>query len=218
MARVADYYQSGDSCGRTSRLVARHAIALRWLGRGRDGRLLDIGCAQGMFCEAAGQLGWDVRGCDLNDTYLREARERGISVEKFDVTERWPYEAGYFAAVHASALLEHLFDYHAFLREVRRCLAPDGLLIVSVPNLAYIKCRLELLVGRMPSWLRHYEHIRGWTPRDLIREVTSQGFRYVRRAGAFQRGGALRTIIAKWLPDMAAEFVCQFSLDEAARR
>ena len=216
MTGVRDYYQSGDSAGRTSRLVARHLIALRWLGRG-SGRLLDIGCAQGMFCTAATELGWHACGCDLNDTYLSEARERGIPVEKFDVTERWPYEADYFAAVHASALLEHLFDYHAFLREVRRCLAPGGLLIVSVPNLAYIKCRLELLVGRVPSWIRDYEHIRGWTPRDLIREVTSHGFRYVQRAGAFQQRSALRTFIATCLPDMAAEFVCQFSLSETAR-
>jgi SAM-dependent methyltransferase len=50
--------------------------------------------------------------------------------------------------VLAAAVLEHLKHADAVVREARTLLRPDGLLIVSLPNIAFWRMRLMLLAGR----------------------------------------------------------------------
>ncbi len=47
-------------------------------------------------------------------------------------------------------VLEHVFDVHHTISEVFRVLKQGGLAIIQVPNIAYIKHRLDLVVGKLP--------------------------------------------------------------------
>ena len=47
-------------------------------------------------------------------------------------------------------LIEHLFDTDHFLDEVYRVLKPNGIFVLSTPNLASIHNRIALLLGYQP--------------------------------------------------------------------
>jgi len=52
------------------------------------------------------------------------------------ITERTPFADQWFDGVVLAEVLEHLFEDHAALREVRRILKDDGILVITVPYLS----------------------------------------------------------------------------------
>lgn len=120
-------------------LRERHHLFLR---RARPGRLLDLGCGEGSFLDAARARGFDdVAGLDLDPGNVAAARARGLtSVHATLLLD----EAGAlapslrgvapFAWVTAFEVLEHQADPLGFLRAARGLLAPGGALCGSVPN------------------------------------------------------------------------------------
>lgn len=125
-------------------LRERHHLFLR---RARPGRLLDVGCGEGGFLEAARGRGFDVAGLDLDAGNVEAARGRGLPVEHTLLLDG----AGALASslrgrrydwVTAFEVLEHQADPLAFLGAARGLLAPGGALCGSVPN------RDRLLVAR----------------------------------------------------------------------
>lgn len=68
----------------------------------------------------------------------------------FDLCQDFPYQDESFDVVIAMMILEHLFDpFHSF-KEIARICKPGGYIFVNLPNIASLRCRLELLTGRMP--------------------------------------------------------------------
>jgi SAM-dependent methyltransferase len=61
-----------------------------------------------------------------------------------------PFSDEMFDAVTLLMVLEHVFDPFAVIEEIARVTRPKGYLVINVPNIAYIKHRLGLLVGRLP--------------------------------------------------------------------
>jgi predicted SAM-dependent methyltransferase len=87
--------------------------------------------------------------------------------------------------VLAVEVLEHLFEPLKAAEEFYRVLKPGGVLFVSLPNVAYWRRRLELLLlGRFDPlgddlsveqpW--RDPHVRFFTPRTLRRMLSSVGF------------------------------------------
>lgn len=109
-------------------------------------RVLDVGCGEGRHTINA-YLHGDVTavGVDLNIRDLCVARERFapfaepdnarkyFALQVADAT-RLPFADHSFDKIICSEVLEHIHDYEAVLREIRRVLKPDGLLAVSVPR------------------------------------------------------------------------------------
>ena len=62
----------------------------------------------------------------------------------------FPFADAQFDTLIAMTVIEHLYDpFHAF-GEVARVTRPGGDLFVNLPNIAALRCRLQLLMGRMP--------------------------------------------------------------------
>ena len=67
--------------------------------------------------------------------------------------------------VIALDIMEHVLDVFGFVEHCHRILAKDGLLILRVPNIAYIKHRIRLLFGRLPvtaSWFGNPGELTAW--------------------------------------------------------
>jgi 2-polyprenyl-3-methyl-5-hydroxy-6-metoxy-1,4-benzoquinol methylase len=69
-----------------------------------------------------------------------------VEVADLDGATELPFEEAYFDAITFGDVLEHLRDPHGLLRTARRYLAPDGVIVCSIPNVKHWTVVFELLV------------------------------------------------------------------------
>lgn len=80
----------------------------------------------------------------------------------------------------AADVLEHLADPGRALDLLRRLVKPEGVLLVSLPNVANVAVRLPLLFGRFtyaPRGLLDSSHLRFFTRRTGRDLLAAHGFR-----------------------------------------
>lgn len=150
-------------------------MAAAW-GRA-PGRLLEVGCAMGGFLAVAKSRGWNVLGVEPSvEVAAHAARRHGIEVRSGDYLSAELPE-GSFSVIVAIEVLEHLVDPAGALKKMRREIAPDGLLYVTVPNFA----TKALREGPWDKWpaLDPYGHIHYFRPERLTRLLAEAGFEVV---------------------------------------
>lgn len=158
---------------------------------------LDFGCGDGRTAgtwlrEHAGSY----VGVDISDAALEQARALGLDVRKIDESAELPFDATSFDCVLAAEVLEHMFRPDEACREIHRVLRPGGTIVVTVPNSAYWRRRVDLALfarwnpmGDMLSVDEPWRdpHIRFFTGAGLRRMLERTGFEAVTVGGA---GGA----------------------------
>lgn len=152
----------------------RYKIFLEWMGE--NSRVLDIGCGDGFFGEMLKEKSIDYTGCDISERALDIARGRGLNVFQCILENKIDFPDKSFDYVVMSEFLEHIVNSEEILKEAGR-LAKKGVL-VSIPNIAYWRFRLELLFGRFPKqWaVAPQEHLRYWSVKDFKNTARSLGF------------------------------------------
>lgn len=116
-------------------IEARRITSLHDLAAPRSGdRVLEVGCGAGHVL--ARFDGHERVGLDLSDTMLARARKRlGASVRLLrGSAEQLPFASGSFAVVLCTEVLEHTQHPDVVIRELMRVAAPDGRVVVSIPN------------------------------------------------------------------------------------
>ena len=116
--------------------------AVMWLGTSCRGRLLDVGCGNGIFLATMKELGWEVAGVEPDRQAARVAREQfGLNVH-VGTLEEAGFADGTFDAITMSHVVEHLADPISALRECWRVLRKGGRLVVTTPNIESLGHRL----------------------------------------------------------------------------
>lgn len=138
----SDYVSHSDTrTGAVNRLyhVARQFMLGRkaaWVTRaaGRtSGRLLDVGAGTGYFAAYMRDHGWTVTALEPDEGARRLALERAkLAIRPTD--DLFTLAPGTFDVITLWHVLEHVHDPAAYMRQFRRLLAPDGLLVIAVPN------------------------------------------------------------------------------------
>jgi SAM-dependent methyltransferase len=168
----ASYHQThyGRSDGRkccTSRYLVRQIEALA----GSRGRLVDVGCSFAHFVQAATDRGWDAYGVDISEDMVRRGQALGLQIQPGGLRDL-PFPDGYFNVVHARHVLEHDIEVWQSLGELRRALAPGGLLALTVPDADCPKvCR------------RGGAYAKFWKPDHLVAFTRPTLAEFLRRAG-----------------------------------
>jgi glycosyltransferase involved in cell wall biosynthesis/SAM-dependent methyltransferase len=99
------------------------------------GKLLDVGCGEGLFLERASSGGWEVRGTEISEFAVSHiSKELGIEVFKGGLAES-QFTDNYFDCVTMWHSLEHTPDPAQVIRAAQRMIKPGGMLIIAVPNL-----------------------------------------------------------------------------------
>lgn len=128
-----------------------HQAVVKILNSKENQRILDVGCGDGLFSELINKGNTKV-GVDfipesesikknLNEYYQNDLNE-GLPAE-IKTKEKFDY-------ILMLDILEHLYNYENLIDESKPLLKPDGKMIISLPNIANIFIRLNLLIGRFP--------------------------------------------------------------------
>ena len=163
------------------RTFARQMERLERYVERRPAALLDVGCGAGAFLGYARTRGWTVGGTDINVT--GDARRHGgIRLWEGQLPDI-DFGGARFDAVRLNHVLEHTQDPLRELRQARRIVADDGVLLVGVPNVAGLSIRLKSWQSRLGlkrrCW-KHYgalHHLWFFTPATLAALVEAAGFR-----------------------------------------
>lgn len=144
----------------------------RWVRlKAEEGSVLEVGCGGGLMLAAFQQRGWLALGIERNEEVMRMTQAApGVKiittpVEALSADVR-------FDLIVLFQVLEHIADPVALLVECQRRLAPDGHLIVNVPNFASWQSHFA-----GPGWLhldvpRHQSH---FTPQTLSSALERAG-------------------------------------------
>ncbi|MEO1053268.1 MAG: methyltransferase domain-containing protein [Bacteroidota bacterium] len=104
---------------------------------GDKGRVLDVGCGNGIISLHLGHLGYDVQGIDVSEKAIEKAK----AANKFDNVSFKTLSAEELAAsgetydvIICSEVLEHLDQPGSLLEKLHESLKEGGKLIVTVPN------------------------------------------------------------------------------------
>lgn len=151
----------------------------------RDGAtLLDIGCGGGAFLAKMQNLGWKVMGLDFSSHAVEQTRARNIEAHHGGL-DHPAISSRLFDAVTMRQVLEHIHDPLDFLQGVRKILARDGMVSISVPNLDSLAYRLFGEDWRAVDVPRHLSY---FNPKSLASLLASAGYKrveigFIRHAG-----------------------------------
>ena len=165
----------------------------------REGRLLELGCGSGQDAAFLTERGFQVVATDFSEEARRLTKQTApdAEVRPLDLFEPFPFEDTSFNVIVAGLSL-HYFPWNITLeivREVRRCLTPQGLLLARFNSLRGLAGRnvgerLEqnyYLVDGLPRRFFNEASLQalfsGWTVLDMAERVT---FRYGREKAVWE--------------------------------
>ena len=112
---------------------------------------LDIGAGSGRLIQVfQEQFGTLSSACDYTNSLMALPGQR-VDIIDLNKDKRLPYPDASFDIVTATELFEHLEDYRQILREMHRVLRPEGVCILSTPNVININSRVRYLWFGFPD-------------------------------------------------------------------
>jgi 2-polyprenyl-3-methyl-5-hydroxy-6-metoxy-1,4-benzoquinol methylase len=143
--------------------------------------ILDYGCGTGEFLSAAKVGGWRAKGLEIN----KDARELALSNYQLEV-----YEPSYlekfnneeFGVITLWHVLEHIHDLKKTVKQFKRCLIQDGILVIAVPNIEASEASYYGKFWAAYDVPRHLYHFSKKAIKDLIEP---EGFKLIETRSLF---------------------------------
>lgn len=138
------------------------------------GRLLEVGCSLGYFLEIAKNNGFNIRGIELDDravNYANNILGKGVVLQS--TLEQANFPNNYFDIIVVSHVLEHLIDIPNFLKEIKRILNRQGIIVIASPNFDGLCAKIKK--EKWPG-LRPDEHVWQLSKNTIIKFLKEEGF------------------------------------------
>ena len=144
-------------------------------------RVLDIGCGNGSLSHVIAQNGYEVVGVEESDSGFKFAC---LSYPDCQFIQASIYDLPYsqlensFDIVISSEVIEHLFYPRELVRAAKKCLKPNGRLILTTPYHGYLKNIILAISGKLD---RHFTvlwdggHIKFFSVATLTELLASEG-------------------------------------------
>ncbi len=145
-------------------------------------RVLDLGCGNGSFSNLIAQHGYEVVGVEASESGFESAR---LSFPDCHFIQASIYELPYaelgnsFDIVISSEVIEHLLYPRELVRAAKKCLKPNGRLIITTPYHGYLKNIALALSGKMDQHftvLWDNGHIKFFSVATLTTLLKSEGY------------------------------------------
>lgn len=188
-AKKLDYGYSNSNAGH------HHAYLLPQLlpmlpspkdARNSQLRVLDLGCGNGSLSHVISQNGYEVVGVEESDSGFKFA---STSFSNCQFIQASIYNLPYsqleksFDVVISSEVIEHLFYPRALLKAAKKCLKPNGSLILTTPYHGYLKNVSLAISNKMDNHftvLRDGGHIKFFSVQTLTTLLKSEGYKDIK--------------------------------------
>ena len=144
-------------------------------------RVLDVGCGTACVSAVIQRLrNARIVGVEPDAERVEAARERGIEVVEGYLSEELLEKLGTFDVVVFADVLEHLANPSKLLQLGCTALAPNGAVVISVPNIAHWSVRWELFRGRFEYeqyGIMDATHLRWFTAHSLVTWLRNNGLK-----------------------------------------
>ncbi len=127
----------------------------------RNGKVLDLGCGKGLFGKYKPK-GVEVYGLDVDSGAIRDAK-KFEKAKKADLNKKLPFKSGFFDAIFAKDVFEHLIEPWKLAAECNRVLKKGGKILAIVPS------------PSAKAW-DDYTHVRPFTKRAIQELFLDNGF------------------------------------------
>jgi SAM-dependent methyltransferase len=142
--------------------------------------ILDVGCGAGSHAEVLAACGRVMDGITLSCEEGRLASAWCRKVIVHDLEDSFPeLLTGPYDLCLCSHVIEHLRDPSPLLTAIHRVLAPEGSLLVALPNLLHYQHRWQLLCGRFEyasGGIMDSTHVRWYTWKTGRELLEAHGF------------------------------------------
>lgn len=148
--------------------------------------ILDLGCGNGHMAKRLAQAGYQVTGCDPEESAIQIAKSNSVGVvfEQIGVYDEPSKRNLYnFDLVLASEVIEHLFLPRALTAFASKVLNDNGYLVITTPYYgSYIK---NMLSSIFDKWDDHFTalwdggHIKFWSYNTLEILLNEGGFKVI---------------------------------------
>lgn len=164
-----DFYKSSQSKESLPDVIlrgwprSRIEAILHSVGRGDS--VLDVGCGNGHLLYQLRTRFKKLVGLEYSPHRLEQAKinlsEFGFEGVLGTAEDMKLVGSGSVDCVVSADTIEHIPDVYASAKELFRVLRPGGLLVINTPNVAFIKKRILLALGRFPSTSQPNEGLGG---------------------------------------------------------
>ncbi len=185
--------------------LAHYEFALQYV---RTKKVLDIGCGTGYGADLIASKASEVIGVDISDEAINYARQHykreNIKFSVGDATHLNFLKEKEFDTVVSFEVIEHIAAYFQYLKEIRRVLKDDGILIISTPNKKYHSPDSEKPLN--PFHVTEFEL-------DDFKNLLKKYFGNVKLYGHYHQP-RIKKIVKKLLPQRAWEIVRQTTIGD----
>tara|TARA_B100001093_G_C26669679_1_gene945631 strand:- start:327 stop:1067 length:741 start_codon:yes stop_codon:yes gene_type:complete len=158
-----------------------------------EGRILEIGSAPYQLTYLIQELGFPIEGIDIaperHESFLSSCN---LDIKKCDIeNEALPFEDNSFHYILFNEVFEHLrINPIQTLREINRVLHPEGVMIMSTPNLYSLYNIVKMFTGKgfdnpYQEFLKletigHMGHVREYSVKQLEDFINNTGFKSIK--------------------------------------
>jgi SAM-dependent methyltransferase len=147
---------------------------IKFVSKYAEETILDVGCATGAYCKKLEDKGFKCTGVDINQEYIKKAREDGINAYIMDI-RNLKFKDDSFDTVILFEVLEHIDELDIALDEVKKVAAKN--ILITVPNCSdFYKLKFH---GLTYEHMLEKDHINFFTKKKL-ENLLSQHFKKIK--------------------------------------
>lgn len=138
----------------------------------KTNNIIDIGCGDGYFLEAAKQRGWNVYGTEFTDIAIQSCSAKAIRMRK-GILDSSNYENIEFDVVTSFEVIEHINNPQSEIKSIKKILRNGGLFYFTTPNFNSIS---RLILKTKWNVIEYPEHLSYYTSKTINHLLILNGF------------------------------------------
>ncbi len=171
--------------------------------------ILECGVTKGGVAELLSKEGANCFGVDVNPRKIE-----GVITKQTDLNDNISDFGVEFDVIFAGEVIEHIFDDEKFIRDCGKILKPNGLLIITTPNLGFIANRLLMLFGKMPMFVYAPYHYHIYNKEIIENLIRQEGFEIVKTISSHllfstrrNKFGRIFEVLGDFFPSLGAHLI-----------